>query len=288
MAILVGTSGWSYDDWVGEFYPQELKKERWLEYYAKFFHTTEINSTYYSFPSQAVVASWVAKASRLGDFEYSLKMPKLVTHDSLLADLPRALEFQEMVLRPMLDAGCLGDTLIQLSPYFRLEDKGKKTDHAERLSKMIESLDTRKYRYAVEFRHSSWIQGGRLDVETVDLLRAHDVAVCAVDGPSMPPLVEDTASHAYLRFHGHNMDIWYRKKGEADSRMNRYDYNYEERELAPWKPRIESLKACTVRAYFNNHPRANAVKNAKLFETIMDIKGDPLPRGGQADLSRFF
>jgi uncharacterized protein YecE (DUF72 family) len=287
MALLAGTSGWSYEDWAGVFYPQDLRKEKRLEYYAKFFHTVEINSTYYSFPSAAMVSGWVTKAARI-DFEYSLKMPKQVTHDSLLADVPHALEFQDRVLAPMGNAGCLGATLIQLSPYFRLFDKGKKTDHSDRLSALLDSLDTARFRYAVEFRHSSWLSGGRLDGDVVDLLRGHDVAVCAVDGPSMPPIVEETAGHAYIRFHGHNADIWYGREKAGDGRMNRYDYNYGEQELAPWKARLSSLKAGTVRAYFNNHPHANAVKNAKLFESLMEVKSVPLPAGGQSDLSKFF
>ena len=279
MELLVGTSGWSYDDWEGVFYPHGLKKDKRLEYYARFFRTAEINSTYYSFPSPAIVKGWIGKAVKIGTFEYSLKMPKAVTHDSLLADITRALEFQNIVLAPMADAGCLGDTLIQLSPFFRLVDKGKKTGHFDRLSKLLDSLDTARFHYAVEFRHSSWLAAGRLDGGTAELLRRHDVAVCALDGPSMPPIVEDTASHAYVRFHGRNVDIWYGKKNEVDPRMNRYDYDYQEQELHPWKARIGALKAGTVRAYFNNHPHASAVKNAKLFESLMEVKSTPLPTG---------
>ena len=217
MALLVGTSGWSYDDWEGVFYSHDLKKDKRLEYYAKFFSTAEINSTYYSFPSPATVKGWIGKAVKIGTFEYSLKMPKQVTHDSLLSDIPRAIEFQDSVLAPMADAGCLGGILIQLSPYFRLVDKGNKTCHFDRLTMLLDSLDTSRFHYAVEFRHSSWLASGRLDAETAELLRGHDVAVCALDGPSMPPIVEDTASHAYVRFHGRNVDIWYGKKDEVDS-----------------------------------------------------------------------
>ena len=288
MALLVGTSGWSYDDWEGVFYPRDLKKDGRLEYYAKFFGTAEINSTYYSFPSTAIVNLWIGKAARIGTFEYSLKMPKTITHDSLLADIGKALEFQDNVLAPMADAGCLGDTLIQLSPFFRLVDAGERTGHFDRLATLLDSLDTARFRYAVEFRHSSWLEAGRLDAGTAEMLRMRDVAVCAVDGPSMPPIVEDTASHAYVRFHGHNEDIWYGKEKTGDGRMNRYDYDYQEQELTPWKARIGTLKAGTVRAYFNNHPHASAVKNAKLFESIMEIKSTPLPADSQSSLSKFF
>ncbi len=285
--ILVGTSGWSYDDWVGEFYPAGLGKEKWLEFYAKYFRTTEINSTYYSFPSPAVVQSWIAKASKLSSFEYSLKMPKRVTHDSLLLDVDFAREFETKVLAPMKGAGCLGAVLLQMSPYFMLYDKGKKTEHLERLKVLLERLDTAGFEYAVEFRHRTWLEQGALAGVAVDLLRATNVAACVVDGPSMPPVVENTAGHGYVRFHGHNDDIWYRKSPE-DARMNRYDYDYRPEELQPWKKRMEPLMSGKVRAYFNNHPHANAARNAKLFESIMGVESVPLALQKQSDLSSFF
>ena len=284
--MLVGTSGWSYDDWVGEFYPPGLGKDRWLEFYAKYFHTAEVNSTYYSFPSAAVVHGWIAKASRLPGFEYSLKMPKRVTHESLLLDRDHAREFESRVLAPMRDAACLGATLIQLSPYVVRVEKGEHTEHLERLRVLLEGLDTRGFAYAVEFRHRSWLEGGGLAGEVKDLLKERNVAACAVDGPSMPPIVEDTADHSYLRFHGHNVDIWYKKKPD-DGRLNRYDYDYGDAELLPWKKRLEPLRG-TIRAYFNNHPHANAVKNARLFESLMSGEPAPLKIEKQSDLSYFF
>jgi uncharacterized protein YecE (DUF72 family) len=284
--MLVGTSGWSYDDWAGEFYPPGLGKDRWLEFYARYFHTTEVNSTYYSFPSASAVHGWIARASRLPGFEYSLKMPGRVTHESLLLDIEHALEFESKVLAPMRGAACLGATLIQLSPYMMRFEKSGRTEHLERLKALLERLDTSRFDYAVEFRHRSWLEDGGLCGEAKDLLRARNVAACAVDGPSMPPIVEDTAAHSYLRFHGHNADIWYKKK-PGDGRMNRYDYNYKQEELLPWKKRLEPMRG-TIRAYFNNHPHANAVKNAKLFESLVGTESVPLTIKKQSDLSSFF
>lgn len=284
--IRIGTSGWSYEDWAGEFYPRGLSKDKRLEYYARYFHTTEINSTYYSFPAPSTVKGWISRASKLDDFEYSLKMPGRVTHESLLLDRDHALEFEFKVLSPLQNAGCLGAVLIQLSPYLMLSDKGQKTEHLERLKMLLERLETSQYNYAVEFRHSSWLEQGGLNHEALDLLKERGVAVCSVDGPSMPPIMENTARHAYLRFHGRNDDIWFKKEPDG-GRMNRYDYNYSEEELAPWRKRVRALGG-TVRVYFNNHPHANAVKNAKLFESIMGIPGEPLKLERQSELSSFF
>jgi uncharacterized protein YecE (DUF72 family) len=114
--ILVGTSGWSYDDWVGAFYPPGLPKGEWLGHYAKFFRTTEINSSYYAFPSPFVVQEWVRKAAQQSGFEYSLKMPKKVTHDSLLEDVATAQDFEAKVLAPLKAAGALGQCWSRLRP----------------------------------------------------------------------------------------------------------------------------------------------------------------------------
>jgi uncharacterized protein YecE (DUF72 family) len=86
MTILVGCSGWSYDDWVGGFYPIELanKKGAWFDYYAQYFSTVEINSTFYRPPGESQVNAWIKKGKDKKGFEYSLKVPQLVTHKALV------------------------------------------------------------------------------------------------------------------------------------------------------------------------------------------------------------
>ena len=94
MTILVGCSGWSYDDWVGAFYPVELakKKREWFDYYAQYFTTVEINSTFYRPPGELQVNSWIKKSKDKKGFEYSLKAPQLVTHKALVdADKEKAI-----------------------------------------------------------------------------------------------------------------------------------------------------------------------------------------------------
>ena len=281
--ILVGTAGWSYDDWAGAFYPPGLPKQAWLGYYAKFFRTTEINSSYYTFPTPPVVQEWIRKASQLKGFEFSLKMPRKVTHDSLLADVKTAQDFEAKVLAPLKAAGALGAVLVQASPALR------NPDHLDRLGSFFSALDTKAYDYAIELRHRSWLDGQRLDTDAAGLLRKHDVALCAVDGPSMPPVFESTGRHAYVRMHGRNADVWFSKGKNLDGRMNRYDYAYAREELEPWREKVASVPG-TVRVYFNNHPRANAVKNAKLFEFMLGLAPEPAmpPVSRQTGLSGFF
>ncbi|HEY3274227.1 MAG TPA: DUF72 domain-containing protein [Methanocella sp.] len=281
--ILVGTSGWSYDDWAGAFYPPGLSKSEWLGYYAKFFSTTEINSTYYTFPASFVVQEWVRKASQLPGFEYSLKMPKKVTHDSLLTDLQTAQDFEAKVLAPLKTAGALGAVLVQASPGLQCPE------HLDRLDTFLGAMDTKAYDYVVELRHRSWIAGDGTEPEAAALLRKHDVACCAVDGPSMPPVFENTGRHAYLRLHGRNNDVWFSKKKDLAGRMNRYDYVYSREELEPWRAKVASAGG-KVRVYFNNHPHANAIRNAKLFEFMLGLAPEPAlpPVKRQSGLSRFF
>ncbi len=294
MEVLIGTSGWSYDDWVGNFYPDRLRnaKNEWFGFYAKYLKSVEINSTFYRMPKEFIVNSWINKGKRFDDFEFSLKLPQLVTHETIIKDSSDkaaeiARSFEKKCIQPLADNKLLGAVLIQLSPYFRRFDTETRTDNLPKLRRVFEIIDTDNYDYAVEFRHSSWLNHTRDDLlpETLDLLKEFNIANCHLDGPGFPVTNTITASHGYIRFHGRNKDIWFKSKNResndrenmpgADSRMNRYDYLYTVAELEGWRPRIKQLQECEgtkTRIYFNNHPNAQAVKNAFM---LMDLLGMP-------------
>ena len=80
--VLIGTSGWGYDEWIGPFYPKGLKKKDFLIYYSEIFYTNEINTTFYNIPPQKIVNNWVSKTPN--DFLFSVKIPKIITHESKL------------------------------------------------------------------------------------------------------------------------------------------------------------------------------------------------------------
>ncbi len=103
-----------------------------------------------------------------------------------------------------------------------------------------------------------------IDPSTLEALRERNVACVLLDGPGLPVTKEETADHAYVRFHGRNYDIWFKEEAEDDRRPNRYDYLYEMQQLDPWVSRIKEaeLKAAKVRVYFNNHARDKAIRNA--------------------------
>lgn len=264
---------------MGRFYPAELakKKGEWLSYYARYFPTVEINSTFYRVPNEFMVRSWIERGRQRPGFEFSVKLPQAVTHESILSEAPekaaaQASSFEGLCVKPLAEAGLLGGVLIQLTPYFRNEGR----ESIAKLRAMLDMLNTDAYDYAVEFRHSSWLNERRneLVADALEALQEHRVANVIVDGPGFPATRSLTAKHAYVRFHGRNYDIWFKEESENDYRINRYDYLYTLDQLQAWKPRLEEIISNSekVRIYFNNHGRAKAVKNA--FQ-MMDLLGIP-------------
>jgi len=184
MKVLVGTSGWSYKEWKGSFYPAKLAPDEMLAFYASRFTTVEVNNSFYRIPSEKVLAGWAEQVSP--DFRFVLKASRRVTHNSRLADADGSLEYFLRAINPL--GHRLGPTLFQLPPTFK-KDAGRLTNFLTRLPQ--------RWRAALEFRHASWF-----DEEVYDLLRAHDVALVTVDedeaeGPGSPMV--PTAAWGYFR-----------------------------------------------------------------------------------------
>ncbi len=270
--MLIGCSGWSYEDWIGRFYPVALarKKEEWLRYYASFFTTVEVNSTFHRAPNEILVNGWIRKGKPLSGFEYSFKMPRAVTHEAMVAmegdkASIEATAFEETCIRPLAENGLLGAVLLQLSPSFASGDNALNV-----LETVLASLDTERYRYAVEFRHRSWLDGRTtLDPDASRLLSSYNVATVQVDGAGFRPVQDVTADHAYVRFHGRD-----REWSDEDGQRAGQDYLYTEDELRPWADVIERLdgKVEDVRVYFTNNGWARGAKNA--FQ-MMDLLSMP-------------
>jgi uncharacterized protein YecE (DUF72 family) len=181
MRVLVGTSGYSYKEWKGTFYPEDLSDAEMLGFYAERFPTVEINNTFYRMPSRATLERW---SSVVGDsFTFVLKAPRRITHEKRLNDLD-ALAYFFKTAAVLGDK--LGPTLFQLPPFFK-RDVG-------RLKDFLAALPP-KSRAAFEFRHESW-----RDDEVLEALRARGAALCAADTDESPtsPLVA-TAPWGYLR-----------------------------------------------------------------------------------------
>ena len=186
MTVTVGCSGWSYDDWVGRFFPFEMRDDnaKRFEHYAEFFNSVEVNSTFYRMPVNKQVDSWVEKAKAHPGFEFSAKMPRSVTHEALVNGddkeaVRHALFFERILALPLNEAGGLGAILLQMSPYFH-----NTSDSFEVLSRFLGSLSVGEFHYALEFRNRSWLsEKHHLIPEAARLLRDNRIANVIVDGP---------------------------------------------------------------------------------------------------------
>jgi len=184
MRILVGTSGWSYKEWKGSFYPPKLPAEEMLRFYGGRFPTVEVNNSFYRIPAERVLANWAEQVPEA--FRFVLKASRRVTHNNRLADADGSLAYFLRAVNPLGDR--LGPTLFQLPPTFQKD--------VDRLRNFL-GLLPRRWAAAIEFRHPSWFVD-----EVYDLLRERDVPLVAVDEDETEgkgsPLVP-TASWGYLR-----------------------------------------------------------------------------------------
>ncbi len=231
-----GTSGWSYDEWLGVFY--ETAGESKLAAYSKVFNTAEIDSSFYRAPTKGMVLGWLRYSPE--DFVFTAKVPQTVTHDRRIDVGKRAEEdlraFCEL-MDPLNDAGKVGPLLLQLPPSLRFDPPV--------VQAFFEALPHR-YKWALEFRNKSW-----LVPEAYDVLRQHGVAYTIVDEPLLPPDVHLTADFSYIRWHGRGNEPW-------------YDYQYSEEELRAWVPKVEKIAEASdpVYGFFNNHFHGYAPENA--------------------------
>ena len=275
MPALVGTSGWYYKDWEGVVYPKGLPVHERLLFFAERVPTVEVNTTFYRTPPPKMVQGWLDRTTDVPRFELSLKAPRDLTQKAMAKESPDACarlarEWVEAVVRRIAEADRLGALLLQLSPGI-LHNR----ESIERLEATLDALQD--YPVAVELRNKTWLEPperARMRPDALQTLDAYDAALVIVDGPSWPILFEGNASHAFLRFHGRNADVWHRgrvvEKDAEDPRMNRYDYFYTEKALEPWADRVRGLaEEKVVRTYFNNHPGGQAYHDAKIFEHLL-------------------
>jgi uncharacterized protein YecE (DUF72 family) len=185
--VRVGTSGYSYPEWKGSFYPDKMAAKDMLRYYAERFSTVEINNTFYRMPTEPLLRGWAEQVPE--SFMFVIKAPKRITHDRRLQDCGELLGY---LIRVVTTLGPkLGPLLFQLPPNFKKD--------VPRLKSFLEEIPERR-RVAVEFRHASWF-----DDEVFETLRGQEAALCVADTGEEPvaPLVP-TTSWGYLRLRREN------------------------------------------------------------------------------------
>ncbi|HEY8425709.1 MAG TPA: DUF72 domain-containing protein [Limnochordales bacterium] len=253
--IIIGTSGYAYDDWKGPFYPRDLKPSDYLAYYARFFRFTELNVTYYRNPSPFMLARVADKTP--DGFEFAVKAFSGITHER--ADLEEARRFRAALV-PLEERRKLACVLLQFPNSFRPGPEA--FDYLRRLREVLADVPV-----AVEFRHRGWVEGE----QGFALLEELGAGFVAVDEPRigtlMPPIARATGPLAYVRFHGRNREKWWHHQQAYE----RYDYLYSTEELQEWVPRLVSLEAQTGRVYvaMNNHYQAKSVINARMLEELL-------------------
>ncbi len=255
--ILIGTSGYSYDDWVGPFYPADLPKSSWLEHYAGHFSFTEINFSYYRMPDARHLERMRARVP--GDFTFSIKAHQSLTHEIDATWRDAAATFRDAVA-PLTESAQLGGILLQFPYSFHYTPENRR--YLDELCRELETLPR-----FLEFRNREW-QRASVYAHMRDL----GVGYVVTDLPSLRGLPAAdtlaTSNVAYLRFHGRNAGQWW----EGDNR-SRYDYLYRENELTPWVERINDLmtQVAMIMVAFNNHADGQAVTNAKDLQRLLGI-----------------
>jgi uncharacterized protein YecE (DUF72 family) len=184
MNVLVGTSGWSYKEWKGSFYPPKISAEDMLRFYSGHFPTVEVNNSFYRIPAERVLVGWAGQVPE--SFRFVMKASRRVTHNNRLRDEDGSLGYFLRAINPLAER--LGPTLFQLPPNFKKD--------MDRLGEFLAALP-RRWPAAMEFRHPSWF-----DDEVYDAMMARGVALVAVDENedegTGSPLVP-TATWGYLR-----------------------------------------------------------------------------------------
>jgi uncharacterized protein YecE (DUF72 family) len=299
--ILTGTASWTDPTLLRSgWYPDAATDaEGRLQYYASQFPLVEVDSTYYSMPSERNAVLWVERTP--DQFTFDFKAFRLFTqHGTPVKDLPKPIREalpeslkdktqiylkdlpQELVdetwdmfrraLMPVHSAGKLGAVFLQFPPWFHAGQ-----DHLSYIASAKEHLPD--YRLAVEFRQAGWMDERHRD-RTLNFLREHDIAYTSVDEPqgtrsSIPPVAAATSDLAVVRFHGRRQDTW-EKRGVGVE--ERFKYLYTEGELEEWVPKIDNLARETreVHVLMNNCYADYGVRNAKQLSLMLKEAGAPV------------
>jgi uncharacterized protein YecE (DUF72 family) len=256
--LYIGTSGFSYADWVGPYYPADLKKQDWLNFYAREFNTLEINFTYYRMPTARTLAGMARKTP--DNFLFTIKTPQEMTHtrDADPALFPQFIE----ATKPLREENKFGAVLAQFPSSFH--NTQANIDYLLQFRERLRELPV-----VVEFRNVQWITD-----DTFALLQELQLGYCCVDEPRLkgliPPVAKVTSNIGYVRFHGRNAKKWW----HHEQAYERYDYTYTPAELQEWVPKIKEIAQATEKTFVfsNNHYQAQGIDTARQLKLQLEIK----------------
>jgi len=228
--IYIGTSGFFYKSWVGDFYPSDLPKYKYFEYYSKFFNSLELNSTFYKFPAKTTMKNWKYKIKN--GFKLSIKANRIITHTKRLNCNDNYLnDFLETV--SVLEDK-LGAVLFQLPPSLKYD--------IDRLYNFVSKLKL-ELKYAIEFRDKSWY-----NENTYKVLKDKNIALVWHDF-NQEMITQKTADFEYVRFHGFS---------------GKYKGSYSDKVLK----KVMSKLSNTAFVYFNNTADNSAFKDALKLKNL--------------------
>jgi uncharacterized protein YecE (DUF72 family) len=242
--VIIGTSGWHYRHWRGNFYPAELTSKQYLSWYIRHFNTVEVNNCFYRLPTESSVEAW--REATPSEFCFAVKASRFITHIKRLREAQDALNmFLERmeVLRQKL-----GPVLFQLPPNWHV--------NLDRLSEFLALLPHKRHQFVCEFRDWTWYTPA-----VFDLLRKYNVALCVHDLHGQLTPIELTADFTYIRFHG---------------ATGKYQGSYTDRMLAEWAQTICKWvpKLRDIYIYFNNDQGGHAVRNALTLESTLHNRSE--------------
>jgi len=249
MRMYIGTSGYSYADWVGTVYPEGTRQNEYLSLYARLFNFVEINFCYYTLPSARVLEGMQDRVDE--NFRFSLKGHRGMTHEKS-EDLPALCSAFKEGSAPLREAGSLAAVLLQFPYSFHYNRENRV--HLDTLCGCLEGLPLQ-----IEFRNIDWFRP-----RVVEELRKRGVGIVLSDYPSLEGLPDFvpriTSTIAYVRFHGRNRENWW-----TGNNVSRYDYRYSTEELEERVPVLQQLasSASVLLVAFNNHYKGQAVDNAR-------------------------
>ncbi len=261
--VYLGTQGFSFDGWVGPFYPAGTPKRAYLEEYARHFNSVEIDATFYGAPRASTVEGWRERTPP--DFRFAAKFPQLITHEK---KLDRAVGDAEAFVGTMQ---LLGDKLGVLTLQFAYDFT---PDHAARLDDFLGRLPAGP-RYAVEVRNRKW-----LDSDLGEMLSQHNVALVLQDLHYMPKLDWITADFTVIRWLGRRKDI---------QEFDRIQIDRTE-VLEMWSERVQDFvqRGIDVYGYFNNHFAGHSPASVRQFASMIGVQlptpQEDSPPGGQLQM----
>jgi uncharacterized protein YecE (DUF72 family) len=186
----LGTIGWSYNFWKGNFYPEKIISKKFLDYYSKQFNTVEVDATFYRNPTEETIKNWFTVTPE--GFVFSIKFPQLITHIKRLQD--SQIQTDSFLNRVALLKEKLGPLLLQFPPTFAAK-------HFQDLERYLKRLPE-QHRYVVEVRNKSWLTS-----EFYNLLREYRVVLAWAESPLMPGISEMTGDFLYVRWEGNRQAV---------------------------------------------------------------------------------